>query len=96
MPTPRQRRVVRRHAALTLVALPVLAVAGALTPDVVVVAALLSLLLVVVVGAPVHVRPAWRARLRWVLLLGVVAFLCLAVRHSYAVLRALGDALVYT
>ncbi|GGL37791.1 hypothetical protein GCM10009037_21710 [Halarchaeum grantii] len=96
MPTPRQRRVVRRHAALTLVALPVFAVAGVLTPDTAVVAALLSLLVAVVVDAPVHVRPTWRARLRWVLLLGVVLFLGLAARHSYAVLRALSDALVYT
>ncbi|GAA0307721.1 hypothetical protein GCM10009066_21720 [Halarchaeum salinum] len=96
MPTLRQRRLVRQHAALTLAALLALALGDALTLPVAVVASLLALLLAAEFTAPVYARPPWRARLRWVLLLGALLVVILGVTHVAAVVRTLDPALAYS
>ncbi|GGN16740.1 hypothetical protein [Halarchaeum nitratireducens] len=96
MPTPRQRRLVRQHAALTLVALVALALGDALTLPVAVVASLLALLLAAEFTAPVYARPPWRARLRWILLLGALLVVVLGATHVATVARTLDPSLAYS
>ncbi|GGM65121.1 hypothetical protein J2752_000339 [Halarchaeum rubridurum] len=96
MPTPRQRRLVRGHAALTSLAVGALALADALTLPVAVVASLLALCLAAEFTAPVYARPPWRARLRWVLLLGALVVVLLAATHVAEVARTLDPSLAYS
>ena len=49
-------------------------------------ASLVGLLLAVETTTPVNVAPAWRSRLRWVVLVGLLAFGAAALRRALAVL----------
>lgn len=51
-----------------------LAVVRALSLDVFVIASLVGLLVLTELTAPVNVAPRWRARLKWVLLAGLLVF----------------------
>jgi hypothetical protein len=78
MATPRQRRFLRAAVAWPLVTALALATVGALSAGVWLTVSLLGLVVLVQVTAPVAVSPPWRARLRWPLWLGALAFVALA------------------
>ena len=93
MPTPRQRRFVRWQGAWILGSVAVLGAAGALSVDVAFAAALLGFFVVTQLTAPVAVRPAWRSRLRWVAVVGVVVFAALTVQRAVEVAQTIIHAL---
>lgn len=64
----------RAQVAWMLGATVFLALLDALTLPLFLAAALVGLFLAAEVTAPVNVDPAWRARLRWLLVLGVLVF----------------------
>lgn len=78
MATPRQRRFLRLAVAWPLVTAVALTAVGALSAGVWLTVSLLGLVVLVQATAPVAVSPPWRARLRWPLWLGAVAFVAFA------------------
>jgi hypothetical protein len=77
MVTVRQRRLLLGQLFGSLVVLAVLASAESLALDLYVSLSFVVLLVVTALTAPVHVRPAWRRRLRVPLYGGAVVFLAL-------------------
>jgi hypothetical protein len=72
--TQRRQRFVRAQTAWMVAAIVVLTLLGALTLELFFVVSLIGLLVVVELTAPFAVTPRWRARLRWVIVLGLVGF----------------------
>ncbi len=79
-------RFVSGHLAWTLCVIVVLAALGALALDLVFVLSYLGFLVLIEVTAPVNATTAWRRRLRWFVVLGLVAFAYLVVRRVLALL----------
>lgn len=69
-----------------LAALVVLAALDALSYELFFVVSLVGFLVALELTAPVAVAPRWRARLRWVVVAGLVAFAAVVVRRVLAVL----------
>ncbi|SDK11305.1 hypothetical protein SAMN05216226_11911 [Halovenus aranensis] len=59
----------------------VLAVLGSLAYELFFVISLLGLLIVTELTAPISITPAWRRRLRWLILLGLLGFAYVVVRR---------------
>lgn len=59
---------------------------GMLSIELFVIGSLLGLLVLVELSAPVNVRPSWRSRLRWVVLLGMILFGYFMIKRVLAVL----------
>jgi len=86
MATRRRTRFV--HATLTwiLASTLVLVLLDALSYELVFVVSLIGFLVVIELTAPLNVRPDWRRRLRWLILLGLVVFGAIVVRRILAIL----------
>lgn len=70
----RQQRFVRGQVAWMLGTVVLLAVLGALSLELFVLGSVLGLLVLTELTAPVNVAPQWRARLRYVIALGMLLF----------------------
>lgn len=70
----RAQRFVYGQTAWMLATVLALSVLGALTMEVFFIGSLLGFLVLTELTAPFNVRPEWRARLKWLILLGMVAF----------------------
>lgn len=88
MSVARQYRFVSGVLAWALAGLFVLVATGWLTYELFFVVSLIGVLVVAEFTSPIHVRPPWRKRVRWVILIGVVGFLVVLARRTVAVLPA--------
>ena len=86
MAATRQYQFVSGVLAWTLASLLVLVMTGWLTYELFFVVSLIGVLVVVEFTSPIHVRPPWRNRVRWVVLVGIVGFLVVLTRRTIAVL----------
>ena len=86
MTTKRRLRFVAGTLAWSLGTLFVLVLTGWLTYELFFVVSLIGLLVVVELTSPLHIRPRWRRRLRWVIAVGVAGFLVILARRTIAVL----------
>jgi hypothetical protein len=64
----------------------VLSVAGSLTLERFFAVSIIGLVVLMALVAPVNVAPAWRTRLRWLVVAALVAFGGLVVRHVLGIL----------
>lgn len=85
MTTRRRERVIYLQTAWMLVLVLFLALLGG-SLEIFFVASLIGFLALVDLTAPVHVTPAWRRRIRWVIVVGLVYFGYIVLRESLEVL----------
>lgn len=86
MTTRRRRQFVVGQLCWQLGTVIALSLVGALSLDLFFVVSMIGFLVVVEVTAPVEITPAWRRRLRWLVLLGLVAFGYVLVRRVLGIL----------
>ncbi|MDZ7730407.1 MAG: hypothetical protein U5K37_05065 [Natrialbaceae archaeon] len=86
MATHRRMRFVHGQLAWMLGAILVLVTVGSLSLEIFFVISLIGLLVVTELTAPVAVRPTWRTRLTWIVLLGLVGFGVIVVRRLLEIL----------
>ncbi|MBB6646598.1 hypothetical protein [Halobellus ruber] len=86
MPVTRRRRFVHANLAWLLATALVLALLDALTYELFFVVSLIGFLIVVELTAPFRVTPAWRRRLKWVILVGLLGFAYVVVQRIIAIL----------
>ncbi len=86
MATGRRQRFVHGQAAWMLGVILILAALGALSLEIFFVLSLIGLLVMIELTAPFAVTPRWRARLRWVILVGLLGFVYVVVRRIIEIL----------
>ncbi|MFC6954599.1 hypothetical protein [Halorubellus litoreus] len=86
MTTRRRQRFVAGTMAWALGSALVLALVDALAYELFFVTTLIGFLVVVELTAPLNVTPTWRARLKWLIGLGLVAFAYVVVRRILEIL----------
>lgn len=86
MVSPRRQRFVHGQAAWMLASLVVLAALRSLSLDLYFIVSLVGFLVLVELTAPFNVTPAWRSRLRWLILAGLVVFGGIVVRRVLEIL----------
>lgn len=86
MTTRRRQRFLHGTVAWLLAAVLVLALLDALSAELFFLVSLVGLLVVTELTAPFNVTPAWRRRLRWLILLGLVVFGYVVVRRILDIL----------
>ncbi|WIV68876.1 hypothetical protein [Natrialbaceae archaeon AArc-T1-2] len=79
-------RFVRGQLAWMLATVLVLTALGSLSYELFFVLSLIGLLIVTELTAPVNVTPAWRRRLMWLILLGLIGFAVIVVRRILEIL----------
>ena len=84
--TARRLRFVHGVLAWQLAALLVLVLLSALTAELYFVLSLIGFLVVVELTAPFSLTPAWRRRLRWLIVAGLAVFGYIVVRRVLAIL----------
>ena len=88
MATRRRQRFIYGQTAWMLAIVVCLAALGSLSLELFFVLSLIGLLIVVELTAPFAVTPSWRARLRWIILLGLIGFGIIVVRRILEILPA--------
>lgn len=86
MVTGRRQRFVHGQVAWMLGTILVLTALGALSLSIFFVLSLIGLLVVIELTAPFAVTPRWRARLRWVILIGLCGFVYVVIRRIVEIL----------
>ena len=86
MATRRRQRFIHFQTGWMLATLFLLVVLNALTLELFFLISLIGLLIVVEFTAPFAVTPQWRARLRWIILLGLIGFGYVIVQRILALL----------
>jgi len=86
MATIRRQRFVNGQIAWMLASILGLAVIGALTLELFVLVSLIGFMLLTLLTAPINVTPQWRARLKWPIILGFVAFSYFVGRNVFTVI----------
>lgn len=86
MTTRRRRQFVVGQLCWQLGTIVALSLVGALSLDLFFVVSMIGFLVVVEVTAPVEITPAWRRRLRWLVVLGLAAFGYVLVRRVLGIL----------
>ena len=86
MATRRRQRFIYGQTAWMLATLVCLSLLGTLSLELFFVVSLIGFLVVVELTAPFAVTPRWRARLRWVILLGLLGFGYIVVRRVLTIL----------
>lgn len=81
MTTNRRERFVRWQVAWMVGTVLALALVGSLTLEIFFVGSLIGLLVLSVFVTPLNVTPAWRTRLRWLIVGGLFVFGFLVVRY---------------
>jgi hypothetical protein len=86
MATRRRNQLVHGQLVWMLGSILALTLLGALTYELFFVVSLIGFLIVVELTAPFNVTPAWRRRLRWIILVGLVVFSYIVIRRILAIL----------
>lgn len=86
MSTRRRERFVTGQLAWLLGTVLVLVLLESLTLELFFVVSLIGFLVVVELTAPFTVTPAWRARLKWLIALGLIGFAYIVVKRILAIL----------
>ena len=86
MATPRRLRFIQAQVAWMAGALLLLVLLGSLSLELFFVVSLIGFLVVVELTAPFNVTPRWRARLKWLIGLGLVVFGYIVVRRILEIL----------
>lgn len=86
MVTRRRQQFVVGHVAWMLAAILGLALLDSVSLELVFVLSLIGFLVVIELTAPFNVTPRWRARLRWLVALGLLVFAYIVVRRILAIL----------
>ena len=86
MATHRRQRFVHAQLSWMLVCVLALALLDALSLELFFVLSLIGFLIVTELTAPLNVSPAWRRRLRWVILAGLIGFAIIVVRRILEIL----------
>jgi len=86
MPTQRQQRFITATLAWCLGATLILVLLDSVTFELVFVVSLIGFLIVTELTAPFNVRPRWRRRLTWLILLGLLVFGYIVVKRILAIL----------
>lgn len=86
MTTQRRQQFVAGTMAWLLGAALVLALLDALSYQLFFVVSLIGFLVVIEVTAPFGVRPRWRRRLRWLIVLGLLVFVAIVVYRILSIL----------
>jgi len=86
MPTRRRQQFIHAQAGWMLATLVVLAALGSLSLELFFVSSLIGLLVVIELTAPFDVTPTWRARLKWLVVLGLLGFAYVVIRRILAIL----------
>lgn len=86
MPTTRRQRFIHAQVAWMLAAALVLVLLESLTYELFFVISLIGFLVVTELTAPFDVTPRWRARLKWLIGLGLLVFGYIVVRRILAIL----------
>jgi hypothetical protein len=86
MQTRRQQRFLHAQAVWMCAVLLLLAALGSLTLELFFVLSFIGFLIVVELTASFNVAPRWRARLKWLIALGLLGFVSIIVRRLLEVL----------
>ena len=86
MATRHRERFVRAHVVWMLGTIVILSLLGSISLELFFVLSLIGFLVVIELTAPFAVTPVWRARLRWLILLGLLAFAVLVIRRILEIL----------
>ena len=86
MATVRRMRFIRGQLAWMLAAILVLVVLDAFSYELFFVLSLIGFLIVLELTAPVNVTPRWRSRLKWPVLIGLIAFGVIVIRRILEIL----------
>jgi hypothetical protein len=89
MPTRRRQQFIHAQAAWMAFTLVALVTLGGFSYDLYFVLSLIGLLVVIELTAPFNVTPRWRARLKWLVALGLLGFAYIVIRRILDIL-ALG------
>ena len=86
MTTRRRQRFVHAQVAWMCASILALALLGSLTYELFFVVSLIGFLVVIELTAPFTVTPEWRARLKWLIAIGLVVFGYIVVKRILAIL----------
>lgn len=86
MATRRRTQFVHLTVAWQLAAVLILMGLDALSYELFFVISLIGFLIVVELTAPLNVQPAWRRRLRWLIILGLIGFAYVVIKRILAIL----------
>lgn len=86
MATQRRMQFVRGQIAWMVATVLGLALLGSLSYELFFVLSLLGLLIVTELTMPVNMTPAWRSRLKWLILAGLIGFAVIVIRRILAIL----------
>lgn len=86
MATSRRLQFIHGQIAWMMATVLVLALLGSLAYELFFVISLLGFLIVTELTAPLSITPAWRRRLRWLILLGLLGFAYVVVRRILEIL----------
>lgn len=86
MTTRRRERFVHGTVAWMLGAVVVLSLLGSLSLELFFVVSLIGFLIVTELTAPFNLTPRWRARLKWLILIGLAGFAYVVVRRVLEIL----------
>ncbi len=81
MSVTHRRQFVYGQCGLMLVAAGLLSILGVLTVETFFIVSFVGFLMLLELTSPAYVRPRWQSRLRWILLLGLLALCYLVVVH---------------
>lgn len=88
MATARRMQFVRGQLAWMVAVVLALALLGSLSYEPFFVLSLLGLLVVTAMTTPLDMTPAWRARLKWLIVAGMIVFGTIVVRRILEILPA--------
>jgi len=86
MPTRRRNQFIIGHMAWMTAGVLMLSLLGALSYELVFVVSLIGLLVVTELTAPFAVSPAWRARIKWLIGVGLIGFAYIVIRRILSIL----------
>lgn len=86
MATPRRMQFIRGQIAWMVATILGLALLGSVSYELFFVLSLIGFLVVTELTAPFNITPAWRARLKWLIVAGLVVFLFIVIRRILEIL----------
>jgi hypothetical protein len=86
MATARRQRFIHAVLAWQLATVLALTLLSSLSLELFFVVSLIGLLVVIELTAPFRITPAWRRRLRWLIVLGLAVFAYIVIRRILAIL----------
>lgn len=86
MATPRRMQFIRGQIAWMVAIILGLALLGSVSYELFFVLSLIGFLVVTELTAPFNITPTWRARLKWLIVAGLVVFLFIVIRRILEIL----------